>query len=334
MAPRRPPHRDISPDDCPKCREIFAVLQDHLRASREEGLTTAEIGHQVGLKQRATQNHLAHLFVSSRIDADRRTPLPGIGAAQPVLPGAEDWARTVVAPDPTCTKCLVAIAGWGWEGEAPDVKELAAAAGVSVRSVERHRPHLIDFDLLEFRPSSVPVGDGTSGKFKGREASRYRLMSGFYARALTEEERATVPERARLIVDRVRWFAGASLDERERAEVAVGFVLRAGWPDEQILKVLDHTADRNAYKSRTGYLHTLLSKVRGKRYLIPAQEAFTGRSGPRVEVCIVCRDAVKTTLPQGSRILCGGAVCLNAGTDSDPRTAHRIQIERARSRTA
>ncbi|GGU51170.1 hypothetical protein [Streptomyces violascens] len=272
---------------------MYGVLQEHFKASPTEGLLTAEIGSQVGLKERATQNHLAHLFAHSRIDADRRTPLNGgtFGVSQPALPGAQDWARSVAAPDPTCAKCLVALAGWGWGGEAPDVKELAAAAGVSVRSVERHRPHLIDFNLLEFKPSSIPVGDGRSGKFRGREASRYLLLSGFHARELTEAERATVPERARLIVKRVRWFAGATVDERERAEIAVGFVLRAGWPDEQILRVLDHTADRNAYKSRTGYLHALLSKVRGKRYVIPAQEWFTGQSGPRT----AHRDAAEDT---------------------------------------
>src|SRR5690606_5542261 len=103
----------------------------------------------VGLKKRATQDHLAHLFAHGRIDADRRTPLVS-GIGQPMLPGAQQWAANVVAPDPTCAKCLIALAGWGWEGQV-SMEELARYAGVSLRTVERHRPHLVNADLVRFR---------------------------------------------------------------------------------------------------------------------------------------------------------------------------------------
>ncbi|MFI5867719.1 hypothetical protein [Streptomyces sp. NPDC051546] len=269
---------------------------------------------------------MAHLFSNSRIDADRRTPLGGRTAAQPTLPGATEWARSMTVPDPTCGKCLLALALIGWEGEF-DSALLAEMTGMSIATMDRHRPHLVEFDLLRFRPSSIPAG---GGYFRGRGPSTFTLMSGFFARELDDAEKLTVPARAHEIVGRVRWFAGASIEERTSAEIAVGFVLRAGWPDEAILKVLDHATDRNAYKSKRGYLAKLLAKAQGP-YLIPAQEVFTGRSGPRIEDCGICRDRVRTTLPLGSRILCGGGVCLNAGKEHDIRNAQRLEIVRVRT---
>ncbi|MFJ9427896.1 hypothetical protein [Streptomyces sp. NPDC101249] len=316
------PHRAISPDNCPMCRRIFAALEDRQKADPEAPITTEDLGSLVGLKKRATQNHLAHLFQRGRIDADRRTPIPGIPAvAQPQLPGAVEWARRVVesdpvfAPDPTCAKCLVALAGFGWRGQI-DPAELAAAAGVSVRSIERHRPHLVEWDYVRFRIATVPT-EGT-GKFKGRKPSRFELMSGFYARPLTDEERAHVPARAAQIIDRVRWYVGVSPEERFNAETAVGFVLRAGWPEEAILKALDASEDRHAFNPN-GYLHKLLGKLRGQRYLIPAQESVTGEGYRRLAECSVCRNVTWTTAPASHRVLCGGGTCLEAGSDHDTR---------------
>ncbi|MEU7153857.1 hypothetical protein AB0B15_38455 [Streptomyces sp. NPDC045456] len=316
------PHRAISPDDCPTCRKIFAVLEDRQKASPDDPITTEEIGRLIGFKKRATQNHLAHLFQQGRIDADRRTPLPGVrSAGQPALPGAVEWATRIVetnpvfAPDPTCAKCLVALARYGWSGQV-NVAELAAEAGVSVRSVERHRPHLVEWDLVRFRIATVPT-EG-SGVFRGRKPSYYTLMSGFYARPLTEEERVHVPARAAAIIDRVRWYVGVSPEERENAETAVGFVLRAGWPEAAILKALDASEDRNAFNP-TGYLHKLLGKLRGQRYLIPAQEMVTGEGHRRLTECSVCRNATWTAVPAHGRVLCGGDTCLEGGTDHDTR---------------
>ncbi|MDJ0345526.1 hypothetical protein QMK19_33820 [Streptomyces sp. H10-C2] len=296
-------------------------MEDRQQATPEISITTEELGRLVGLKKRATQNHLSHLFQQSRIDADRRTPLPGVGgASQPALPGAIEWAARVIeadpvfAPDPTCAKCLVALAGFGWSGQV-DPAELAAAAGVSVRSVERHRPHLVKWDYVRFTIATVPTQG--SRRFGGRAPSRYELMSGFYARPLSDEERVHVPARAAAIVWGIRWYEGVSPEERENAETAVGFVLRAGWPEAAILKALDATEDRNAFNP-TGYLHTLLRKLRGQRYLIPAQIAFTGEGQRRLTECSVCHNITWSTAPEG-RVLCGGGICLEAGTDHDTR---------------
>ncbi|MGW2227492.1 hypothetical protein [Streptomyces formicae] len=317
----------MSPDDCPTCRRLFAALEDRQKADPEAPITTAELGSLVGLKTRATQNHLAHLFQRGRIDADRRTPLPGIaGAAQPQLPGAVEWARGVVesdpvfAPDPTCAKCLVALAQIGWRGPV-DTAALAAAAGVSVRSIERHRPHLVEWDYVRFRIATVP--GKAEGKFAGRRPSTFELMSGFYARPLTADELAHVPARAQAIIERVRWYVGVSPDERFNAETAVGFVLRAGWPEEAILKALDASEDRNAFNP-TGYLHKLLGKLRGQRYLIPAQESVTGEGYRRLAECSVCRNTTWTSAPASHRVLCGGGTCLEAGSEHDTRNVRSL----------
>ncbi|MGV9315171.1 hypothetical protein ACWDR0_23755 [Streptomyces sp. NPDC003691] len=328
-----PQHRTISPDECRTCRRILGVLEDRHQASAGEPITTDEIGRLVGLKRRATQIHLAHLFQHSRIDADRRTPLSGItGASEPVLPGAVDWASRmtetspVFAPDPTCARCLVALAEVGWSGET-DPAELAAAAGVSVRSVERHRPHLVEWDLARFKINTVSLG---GGRFRGRKKTTFELMSGFYARPLTRDEWADVPARAAKVVDGVGWFVGVSPEERENAEIAVAFVLRAGWPAHAVLKALDATEDRSAFNP-IGYLHKLLGKLRGQRYLIPARELVTGEAGGprRVTDCEVCRNRMWTTIPVGGgAVLCGGAVCLEAGTEHDTRSAPVIRQRR------
>ncbi|MFE6165462.1 hypothetical protein ACFQ7F_41905 [Streptomyces sp. NPDC056486] len=312
-------HRAISPDSCPTCCKIFAALEDRQKIAPEDPLKAAELGALVGLQSRATRNHLSHLFAWSRIDANRRTPLPGVGVGQPALPGAEQWAANIIesdpvfAPDPTCAKCLLALARLGWSGEF-DIEELAAAAGVSKRSVERHRPHLVEWDYVRFRIKTVP---GKDGKFKGRGPSQFELMSGFYARALTEEERALVPARASAIIDQVDWYRGESPEQRADAETAVGFVLRAGWPEVAILRALDASEARDPFNP-TGYLHTLLGKLRAKRYLIPAQAMVTGEGQLRLDQCSVCRTATWSASP-ARLVLCGGGTCLQAGTDHDTR---------------
>ncbi|WP_069874795.1 hypothetical protein [Streptomyces malaysiensis] len=303
------PHRDLSPDDCRNCQRVFAALQEHQLADPETHLTTEAIGRVVGLKKRATQDHLAHLFAHSRIDADRRTPLAG-GIGQPVLPGAQQWAASVVAPDPTCAKCLIALAGHGWEGQV-HMEELAKAAGVSLRTVERHRPHLVNADLVYFRPSTVRTPG--SGYVTGRRPDRYTLMSGLTTPRLEGAAWAEAPERAASVIRRVRWFVPpddnttAFEEQRELAIRSVTWCLRNGWPEEALLKALDASENRQAYRPG-GYLSKLLRKL-PVEYVIPAREVFTKSAPQRMTECPICRQPVKTRMP--GRVLCGGAVCLN-----------------------
>jgi hypothetical protein len=266
-------------------------------------LTTEEIGLAAGLKVRATQVHLAHLWLRGRIDADRRTPLPGSTMSEPVLPGALEWASAVVAPDPTCARCLLALARLGWDGQI-HMADLAREAGVSLRSVERHRPHLIRADLVRFRP--VSFTDPITGRIT-READRYTLLSQFTAAPLAGDELAEVPERAAKLVGEVTWFTGGP-DERAIAEGSVRWFLRNGWPEHVLLQALDATRDRHAFNPG-GYLSKLLKKL-PPQYVLPARDVYTGQGSPRMAECPVCRGMFSTSIP--GRPLCGTGFCLEA----------------------
>ncbi|MFF4709517.1 hypothetical protein [Streptomyces sp. NPDC001297] len=294
------PHRDISPDDCPNCHKVYGALEEHQTADPEKWLTTEALGRIIGLKKRATQDHLAHLFAHSRIDADRRTPLGG-GIGQPLLPGAQEWAANIVAPDPTCAKCLVALAAIGWEGQV-HMEELAKIAGVSLRTIERHRPHLVRADLVAFRP--VPIRE--NGKNLGRRPDRFTLLSGFTTPRLEGAALEAVPALSESIIDRVRWFVGVTDEERALAAKSVAWCLRNGWPEEALLRALDATENRQAYRPN-GYLDKLLRKLPAQ-YVIPARQMVTQRTAPRRLDCAICDTPFKTTMP--GHVLCGGAVCL------------------------
>ncbi|WP_329812582.1 hypothetical protein, partial [Streptomyces sp. GSL17-113] len=87
------------------------------------------------------------------------------------------------------------------------MEELAEAAGVSLRSVERHRPHLRDANLVRLRPITVKVG---AEGHRVRKPDHFTLLSGIRAPMLTGAELQEAPEVARNIVASVRWFTGVS----------------------------------------------------------------------------------------------------------------------------
>lgn len=309
--PERPnvaPHRDVSPDDCPHCRAIWSALDEHQWADPQTWLTTETIAQTVGLKKRATQDHLAHLFRHSRIDADRRTPLTGT-IGHPLRAGAQQWAADVVAPDATCSTCLVALAGHGWEGQV-GIPEWARAARTSARTVQRHRRHLIDADLVAFRPVTIYTG----GRAHGRQADRYTLMSGLPAARLAGPAWDEAPQRAAAVLHRVRWFVDVTPGEHDSALRSITWCLRNGWPEDALLRALDATIDHHAYRPG-GYLATLLRKL-PTRYIIPARQIATNRTAPRITECPTCQTPIRTTLP--GHVLCGGAICLQADTPSGP----------------
>lgn len=297
------PHREISPDECEYCIRVFGALEDHQLADPETPLTTDAIGRVVGLKKRATQYHLAHLYAHGRIDQDQRTPLTG-GIGQPLLPGAQEWARNAVAPDPTCAKCLIALAGIGWEGQVSQ-EELAKLAGVSLRTIERHRPHLVAADLVAFRPVTMRA-PGTSGYVTGRRPDRFTLMSGLTAARLEGAAWDEAPARAEAVVNRVRWFVGTTPEERDNGIKSVTWCLRNGWPEEALLRALDATENRQAYRPG-GYLSKLLRRL-PVSYVVPARLAYRGEFPERRLDCPVCDTPFKTKLP--GNVLCGGAICL------------------------
>lgn len=313
------PHRAISPDECNICIRVFGALEDRQLADPVTCLTTEALGKLIGLKKRATQYHLAHLYAHGRIDEDHRTPLTS-GIGQPLLPGAHAWARTVIAPDPTCAKCLIALAGIGWEGQVSQ-EELAKIAGVSLRTIERHRPHLVAADLVTFRPVTIRAS-GTTGLVTGRRADRFTLMSGLAAARLAGAAWTEAPARAESLIDRVRWFVTKEPVERDNAVKSVTWFLRAGWPEEALLKALDATENREAYRPG-GYLSKLLQKL-PVEYIVPARQSYRGEFPERRLDCPVCDTPFKTKLP--GNVLCGGAICLTPEKAVIPpgMTIHKI----------
>ncbi|NGN63170.1 hypothetical protein G5C51_04510 [Streptomyces sp. A7024] len=312
----------MSPDDCDKCRRIFAALDAHQKQEPNQSLTARQIGAAVELKERATRVHLTHLYEHGRIDATRRAPLAGAAVGQPMLPGAQEWAASVVAPDPTCHKCLIALSGKGFDG-VYDTEWLAAEAGESVRSIERHRPHIVAWKLAKFTPVSIPAE--TAGRFQGRGRSRFTLMSGLYARRLTEAEKATVPARAAALVGKIDWYVKAGVDHEDRVgiEIAMRWMLYAGWPEEALLQALDASKERQVRRPHA-YMAKLLAKlreedpvtgqVRPRRYLVPVRDLYTPQLERRGVACSVCGSVTWTDSPTGGEhVLCGGAVCLDAG---------------------
>ncbi|MER8039366.1 hypothetical protein [Streptomyces hydrogenans] len=305
----------MNPDDCPPCRAVFGALVERQMADPETPLVTEEIGRLVGLKKRATQVHLAHLFAHGHIDADRRTPLHGM--SQPILFGAQEWAASVVAPDPTCAKCLIALAGIGWEGQIHQ-KDLAELVGIGLRTVQTHRAHLVAADLVSFRPTTVREGTRNRGKLP----DRFTLLSATTAPPLEGAALEAVPAVAAGIVDRIRWFVGVSDEERTNAIQSVAWVLRNGWPEEAILRALDASENRHAYRPG-GYLSKLLSKL-PRQYIVPARQMVTQRTEPRRLDCAVCDTPFKTTMP--GHVLCGGAICLRPDEAVIPPSATIYQL--------
>ncbi|MFD9819107.1 hypothetical protein [Streptomyces violascens] len=260
---------------------------------------------------------MGHLFARGRIDADRRTPLVG-GLGQPLLPGAQQWAAGIVAPDPTCAKCLVALAGFGWEGQV-SMQELADAAGVSLRTAERHRPHLIRADLVAFRPVPVTAEDG---KNFGRKADRFTLMSGLTAPRLVGAAWDEAPTVAAGVIERVRWFVDYTEEERANAVKSVTWCLRNGWPEEVLLRALDASENRRAYRPG-GYLSKLLRKLPAE-YVVPARQVARGEVAERQADCPICDTPFKTKVP--GRVLCGGPVCLRPELAVVPPAARVFKI--------
>jgi hypothetical protein len=184
------------------------------------------------------------------------------------------------------------------------MEDLAREAGVSLRSVERHRPHLIRADLVAFRP--VSHTDPVTGRIT-READRYTLLSQFTAAPLPESERDAAKVTAAAVVRQVHWFTGGP-EERRLAERSVWWFLCNGWPASALLRALDATKDRRAFNPG-GYLDALLRKL-PLHYVLPARDVYTGQGSPRLAECPHCRNMFRTSIP--GRPLCGTGFCLEA----------------------
>ncbi|WP_371634513.1 hypothetical protein OG693_39900 [Streptomyces sp. NBC_01259] len=282
-------HRQGPPEDCASCRKLFTVLSEHHQASPDLRLTVAEIGTRCGSSRVTAQRHLSYLVKHKRVKADGRTPVRGATVAQ----GGEvpddatplQWAVNVIAPDPTCGKGLRVLAGQGWSGRIGP-GEIAAAAGISVRTWERHRPHLVTARLVQFTPTTVLARDG---RHRVRLADGYRLMSGVVVAAPAGDSYAAdaAGDQAKALVDSIRWYC-APPAEMTRAYRLVASRLLAQWPAEELVR-------RAVFPEPDGYVgnpYGLLStRLPGpaESYVIPAEAAVRGETSarPRCRSCDV-----------------------------------------------
>lgn len=304
-----PQHTNIRPDDCTSCRNLFAALRAN-HEGEQTHLTTAALGERCGLKERTVRVHTAHLVAHSRLDLDRRTPLPGAAVQETSDPSAGpgtplEWVATIAAPDRTCARCLVVLAehaNAAWSGQLGN-QQLADAAGVSLRTVERHRKHLIDAGLVRFVADVSPVGD--RGHML-RRADRYTLLSGILA--APADYTGTVSwadDRAAEVLAVARWWHGAP-QETTRARNAIRIRMENGWPAPAL-------EERLAIDPGRAVVHPLrlLAKLlpgRDEPYGIPAAEHHQAAAPLRLVTCAGTCERVMRAVP--------GSMCRDCREDA------------------
>ncbi|MFF3617556.1 hypothetical protein [Streptomyces sp. NPDC002580] len=272
-------HREGPPEDCASCRKVFAVVAGNHQADPDVRLTTTQIGERCGLGERATYVHLSHLFRHRRVKADRRTPVAGatVRKGGEVPPAADSvmWAANQATADRTCGLLLTSLAKsarGAWSGQTT-MEWLAGDAGLSLRTVERHRPHLaarkvrdaagaVRSGLVEFTADTVL---SRNGRHRVRRGDRFRFLAGRDARALAWNPAESLVDprefegTARALVDAVRWFVGPPADFAQ-AYRRVSLLLARGHAPEDLLRALtSRTPDSGApaYRVLSAWLPSL-----------------------------------------------------------------------------
>jgi len=280
-------HRQGPPEDCTSCRKLFTVLSEHHQASPDLRLTVAELGTRCGLTREPAQRHLSYLVKHKRVKADGRTPVRGATVTQGgEVPGDASplqWAVTVATPDRSCGKFLRVLAGQGWSGRIGPA-DITAAAGVSLRTWKGHRPHLVAARLVQFTPTTVLARDG---RHRVRLADRFRLMSGIVVPAPIGDSFAAdaAGDQAKALVDSLWWYCASPAD-MARGYRLVAARLLAGWPAEELLRLVAFEPDEyvsNPY----GLLSSRLPDA-DDPYVVPAELAVREAAGrPRCRSCDV-----------------------------------------------
>ncbi|MFJ9427981.1 hypothetical protein [Streptomyces sp. NPDC101249] len=301
-------HREGPPEDCASCRKVFAVVDTNHQAYPDVRLTTAQIGERCGLGERATYVHLSHLFRHRRVKADRRTPVTGAtvrkGGEAVQTDDAVIWAVNQTTPDRTCGVLLVALAqgaGGRWGGQTT-MSALAAGAGVPLRTIERHRPHLgprkardaagaVRAGLVEFTADTVL---SRNGRHRVRRGDRFRFLAGRDARALawTPAESLVDPrefeQTARALVDAVRWFVGPPAEFAQAYRRVSLLLARGHRPEDLLRRLTTRTPDSGAppYRVLSRWLPSLDDE--------PTPTAAVAMStGPALVACVECAARVR-----------------------------------------
>ncbi|AYV33175.1 hypothetical protein EES41_41085 (plasmid) [Streptomyces sp. ADI95-16] len=333
-------HRSIRPAQCASCAAIARYLERCTQDRPDNPPTNGEIGAAVGLHPKVAQRHLAHLVACGVLDTNRRTlllpPRP-----LPALAGPEAWASTVPGLHATTVRALMVPARMGWTGQLAN-DEWAEAAGLRPRTLEWHRRVLAGrtpkqpIPLISFRRTYVEVVGNDNKPYHLRQADRFTLLSGIEAAPLEGDALASVPELARAVLHRVRWFdyamsskAGVEFSAREIARY-----LAAGWPAHTLAAILNATADRRPQHPREFLKRVLDNEPRLKgAYVIPAQVQFEGMA--RKGECLLCHNPA-WELP-GRTPLCGGDRCREGATPAeslDIRAGAFVPLPRGHALTA
>ena len=305
-------HRDISPSQCQSCRTIADFLGRCACDRPGQRPTNTEICAAVKLVERVMQNHLAHLVRRGFLDPGTRTLLVK-APPRPILDGPQGWAATVPGLHPTTVKALMIPARMGWTGQLSNT-DWAEAAGLSLATLKRHRQVLAGrtakrpVPLISFRHAYVEVVGNDNKPYWIRQTDRFTLLSGIEAAPLEGAALEAVPELARAVLHRIRWFdyamsspAGVEFSARK-----IRPYLAAGWPAHALAGILDASADKRPQNPRE-YLATVLAnepRLRGG-YVIPAQTQFEGIASKGE--CLLCHNPA-WELP-GRTPLCGGDHC-------------------------
>ncbi|MFG3230033.1 hypothetical protein ACGF07_35335 [Kitasatospora sp. NPDC048194] len=325
-------HADVRPGDCASCSTLFTQLSRHTDPAR---LTIARLGELAKLGRRATFLHLAHLETRGLIGEDRRTPVEGATLERPAFkprPAATalDWATSVKTPHRACGKLLCAYAAHGWRGQLKDAV-LAKAAGLSVRTIERHRPCLGESGakLIYFTRDQINDANG-----RLRNPDRYTLNPGLarveMPKAPTHHARDDkwFHDIAEALLLRMPWFASAPWEsgwettrQRGIGALARAYKAHAGtWGEADWYAHLhrDTPVNRPLF-----HLRQLIATADPTRPPVSGSPEYTatGTTAPLLPVtCERCeKRAFRPTEP--GRTVCGP--CREeAERANDPRAAH------------
>ncbi len=319
-------HAAVLPDDCPRCRDLFAVLAARHETAPDAPLPLALLGQSVGLAERAARGHLAHLVAHRRIMPDRRTPAPG-ATCEASRPLPDDitplaWAACVEVPCRTCGLILreLAVVSRGtWRGDIA-LADLASKVAMGEWTVRMHARighqatarkapghSLVGAGLVAFEARAEITGTNRHGHpTYTRRPDRFTLWPTREAPLVAAPLSSTWREgQAEALLSRCVWF------DRSHPQAVwivrlVGALLGEDWPEPELERRLNVTPRTDAPLARPYLFARRRLPARGVRPVLTVPEVV-GIPVPlpgRLRECVECCDP----LPRSAApdvVLCG-----------------------------
>jgi hypothetical protein len=317
-------HAAVLPDDCARCRDLFAVLAARHEAAPDSPVTLALLGQSVGLTERPTRTHLAHLVKHRRVMPDRRTPAPGATcvAARPlpddITPLA--WAASAEVPCRSCGVILreLAVVSRGtWRGQI-SMGDLGKRAALSEHAARMHARtghtasgrighSLVAASLVAFESRAERTGTDRNGRpMYVRRPDAFTLWPT-RERPLTAAPLSETWQQgqAEVLLTRCVWF------DRSHPQAVwivrlVGALLGDDWPEPELERRLNVTPRTDAPLARPYLFARKRLPKRGERPVLTVPEVV-GIAVPmpgRLRECVECCDP----LPRSAApdvVLCG-----------------------------